>query len=165
VGFIKSPYTGVMKELKPALTPHTLMQRALVLAGQANTAGEVPIGAVLADAEGHILAEAANAVEADLNPLAHAEMRTLQAAIATGRRYFEDCTLAVTLEPCAMCMAALCHARVGRVVFGAYDVKSGGTTHGARVPQHMHFKPEVLGGIEEEASKALLQEFFKGLRM
>lgn len=169
VQFMNAVYTVYMTELNPAdngsLTPQALMQQALVLAEAASQAGEVPIAAVLADADGHILAHAANTVEAHGNPLAHAELRALQQAIAGGRRYFEDCTLAVTLEPCAMCMAALCHARVGKVLFGAYDVKSGGTVHGARVPQHMHFKPEVLGGIEEDAAKALLQAFFKELRM
>lgn len=140
-----------------------IMQRALISAKLAVSVGEVPIGAILLDADGKTLATAHNVVETSQNPLAHAEMLVLQQALKS-RRYFEDCTLAVTLEPCAMCMAALCHARVGRVVFGAYDPKSGGTENGARVPQHMHFKPEVIGGIEEEACRTLLQDFFKALR-
>lgn len=146
------------------VTASTLMQQALKQARAAAQAGEVPIGAVLADASGSLVAQAHNLSETQSNPLAHAEMLVLQQALATGRRYFEDCTLAVTLEPCAMCMAALIHARVGTVVFGAYDVKSGGTVNGARVPNHAHFKPQILGGIEEESSRNLLQSFFSGLR-
>lgn len=145
------------------LTPDALMSRAIALAAHAAEDGEVPIAAVLQAPDGTVW-QAANAVEAYKNPLAHAEMRVLNQALATGRRYLEDCTLAVTLEPCAMCMAALCHARVGTVVFGAYDVKSGGTVNGARVPQHMHFKPTVLGGIQEDACTGLLQSFFQTLR-
>lgn len=147
----------------PTLQPSAIMQRAIALAKAGVSHGEIPIAAVLLDAEGNMLAEAHNGVEIAQNPIAHAEMQVLHQALQQ-RRYLEDCTLAVTLEPCAMCMAALCHARVGKVVFGAYDPKSGGTVSGARVPQHMHFKPEILGGIEEEACRAMLQEFFKTLR-
>ncbi|RYG62218.1 MAG: nucleoside deaminase [Alphaproteobacteria bacterium] len=139
------------------------MQQAIASAKLAVSVGEVPIAAILFDAHGNTLATAHNQVETTQNPLAHAEMLVLTQALKQ-RRYFEDCTLAVTLEPCAMCMAALCHARVGNVVFGAYDPKSGGTENGARVPQHMHFKPTIVGGIEEEACRALLQNFFKALR-
>lgn len=145
-------------------TAHTLMQQALLQAQAAATVGEVPIGAVLANSEGTIVAQAHNLSETQSNPLAHAEMLVLQQALATGQRYWEDHTLAVTLEPCAMCMAALINARVGTVIFGAYDVKSGGTVNGARVPNHAHFKPHILGGIEEEPSRELLQSFFSGLR-
>ena len=152
-----------MKLKPPALQPSAIMQRAIALAKAGVSHGEIPIAAVLLDAEGNLLAEAHNGVETTANPLAHAEMQVLHQALQQ-RRYLEDCTLAVTLEPCAMCMAALCHARVGTVIFGAYDPKSGGTVSGARVPNHMHFKPEILGGIEEEACRAMLQEFFKTLR-
>lgn len=140
-----------------------MMQRAIAVAKAGVSHGEIPIAAVLTDAAGNVLAEAHNGVETGRNPLAHAEMQVLHQALQT-RRYLEDCTLAVTLEPCAMCMAALCHARVGTVIFGAYDPKSGGTVNGARVPQHMHFKPEILGGIEEDTCRTLLQDFFKTLR-
>lgn len=139
------------------------MQRAIAVAKAGVSQNEIPIAAVLMDADGTVLAEAHNGVETLQNPLAHAEMQVLNQALQQ-RRYLEDCTLAVTLEPCAMCMAALCHARVGTVVFGAYDPKSGGTVNGARVPQHMHFKPEILGGIEEATCRTLLQDFFKTLR-
>jgi tRNA(Arg) A34 adenosine deaminase TadA len=149
-----------------ALNTNFLMQQAIQLATQAAQAGEVPVGAVLANASGEIVATARNQVEADKNPLAHAEMLVLQQAlVGHPEKFLEDHTLAVTLEPCAMCMAALIHARVGTVVFGAYDVKSGGTVNGARVPAHSHFKPQILGGIEEQTCRELLQDFFKNLRM
>lgn len=147
----------------PALASSEIMQRAIAQAKLAVSHGEIPIAAVLADAAGNILAEAHNLVETSQSPIAHAEMLVLTEALKQ-RRYFEDCTLAVTLEPCAMCMAALSHARVGKVIFGAYDPKSGGTVNGARVPQHVHFKPEILGGIEEDTCRTLLQDFFKALR-
>lgn len=149
-----------------ALNTNFLMQQALAQAQTAARAGEVPVGAVLANAEGKVMATACNRVEAEQNPLAHAEMLVLQQVLAGHpEKYLEDHTLAVTLEPCAMCMGALVHARVGTVVFGAYDPKSGGTVNGARVPAHSHFKPEVLGGIEEAACRELLQTFFHNLRM
>lgn len=146
-----------------ANNPTTLINAALAQAQAAAAAHEVSVGAVLADASGTVLAAAHNTVEAEKNPLAHAEMRVLNHAIAAGVN-LQECTLAVTLEPCAMCMAAICAARVGTVVFGAYDVKSGGTVNGARVPSHSHFKPQILGGIEEDACRELLQAFFKTLR-
>jgi tRNA(adenine34) deaminase len=149
------------------LHPDQIMPLAVAQAKLAVREGapvqEVPIGAVLVNSTGIVLASAHNLVETNQNPLAHAELLTLTQAL-THRRYFEDCTLAVTLEPCAMCMAALCHARVGRVIFGAYDPKSGGTENGARVSHHMHFKPQILGGIQEETCRELLQTFFKTLR-
>ena len=148
--------------MSPNLTQQ--MHHALRLAGEAARVGEIPVGAVLFDASGTVLAQARNQSEALKDPTAHAEMLALKTALATGRRYFEDCTLAVTLEPCAMCMGALCAARVGTVIFGAYDAKSGGTVHGARVPDHSHFKPKILGGIEEEVCTALLKSFFETLR-
>ncbi len=148
-----------------SFNPHPLMQAALAEARVAAAAGEVPVGMVLAGPDGSILATAHNQVEAQRSPLAHAEMLCLQQALAhVGEKYLTGCTLAVTLEPCPMCMAALCHARVARVVFGAYDPKSGGTVNGPRVANFMHHQPEILGGIEEAACAALLTDFFKGLR-
>ena len=115
------------------------MEAALAQAQQAAQAGEVPIGAVLADAQGSVIAAAHNLVETQKTPLAHAEMLALATAMtATGSKYLEDCTLAVTLEPCAMCAAAIAHARVKTVVFGAYDPKSGGTTRRLRLSSAMY---------------------------
>ncbi len=144
---------------------HQMMQRAIELAQEAAAAGEVPVGAVLYRADGTVLGEARNRVEELKQPTAHAEMLALQAAHEnTGEKYFEDAVLAVTLEPCAMCAQALSHSRVGQIRFGAYDVKSGGTVNGARVLEHAHFKPEVLGGLEEAHSAQLLKDFFKDKR-
>src|SRR5690606_36999354 len=118
-------------------TAATLMQAALEQAQVAASKGEIPVGAVLANPSATIIASAHNLVETTRNPLAHAELLALQQAIEIqGIKYLEGCTLAVTLEPCAMCAAALSHARVSSIIFGAYDPKSGGTVNGARVPQH-----------------------------
>lgn len=144
---------------------HTLqLRRALQEARLAAQKAEVPVGATLFDSNGTLIAAAHNQTETLADPTAHAEMLVLRQAIQGGRKYLEDCTLAVTLEPCAMCLGALCAARVGTIVFGAYDPKSGGTVNGARVAQHAHFKPEILGGIEEAACAALLTQFFSTLR-
>ncbi len=145
--------------------PNLLMAEALAQARLALAHGEVPIGAVLANPNGEIIARAHNLVEAQHNPLQHAEMLCLHAALAhMNDKFLLGCTLAVTLEPCPMCMAALSHARVARVVFGAYDPKSGGTVNGPRVANFMHHQPEILGGIEEAPCAALLTDFFKTLR-
>ncbi|MBI1308275.1 MAG: nucleoside deaminase [Proteobacteria bacterium] len=131
----------------------------------ASSVGEVPIGAVIYQPDGTILATAHNLVETLADPTAHAEVLAIQQAIhKTGRKFLEDCTIAVTLEPCAMCAQALSLVRISTIVFGAYDLKSGGTTNGARVLEHAHHKPTVLGGIEEEACRTLLQQFFQTLR-
>jgi tRNA(Arg) A34 adenosine deaminase TadA len=148
-----------------SFNPSTLMQAAMAEARVALAKGEVPIGAVIADASGQIMTRAHNLVEAQQNPLQHAEMLCLHEALTqVGDKFLSGCTLAVTLEPCPMCMAALAHARVARVVFGAYDPKSGGTVSGPRVASFMHHKPEILGGIEEAACAELLTGFFQGLR-
>jgi tRNA(adenine34) deaminase len=148
-----------------SFNPSALLQAALAEARVAAAAGEVPVGAVLAGPDGSILATAHNQVEAQRNPLAHAEMLCIAEGLSKlNDKYLSDCTLAVTLEPCPMCMAALSHARVARVVFGAYDPKSGGTVNGPRVASFMHHQPEILGGIEEAACAVLLQQFFQRLR-
>ena len=155
-----------MPQHPPSPDKHTRYLRAArEQACKGMAEGEIPVGAVLYDADGTLLAGAHNLTETLRDPTAHAEMLALQAAIkATGKRYFEDCTLAVTLEPCAMCMGALVAARVGTVLFGAYDPKSGGTVNGARVPDHAHFRPEILGGLDEDACRDLLQTFFRTIR-
>jgi tRNA(adenine34) deaminase len=143
------------------------MQLALLEARAAALRGEVPVGAVLTDATGAVLAAAGNQVEALADPTAHAEMLVLRAArAAVGGKFLPGCTLTVTLEPCPLCAAALALHRIERVVFGAYDPKSGGVEHGPRVFQHptCHHRPEVVGGVEERAATALLQEFFAARR-
>ena len=139
------------------------MDLALNEAQQAASAGEVPVGAVIVDARGQVLAAAGNRTRRDCDPTAHAEILAIrQAAAILGQERLAGCTLYVTLEPCAMCAGALVHARVARVIYGAADPKSGGTDHGARVFTHpqSHHRPEVIGGISDEACSTLLVDFF-----
>jgi len=143
------------------------MERALQEAREAAARGEVPVGAVVTDAAGTVIAAAGNQVEATGNPAAHAEFLVLQAAQTTlGRRYLSDCTLTVTLEPCAMCAGAIAAFRIKKLIFGAYDPKSGAVEHGPRVFSHStaHHKPEVIGGVREDEANRLLKAFFSGLR-
>ncbi|MBT4896626.1 MAG: nucleoside deaminase [Rhodobacteraceae bacterium] len=139
------------------------MGSALIEARKAAEAGEVPVGAVLVDPRGEIVARAGNRTRRDCDPTAHAEILVIRAAAAAlGQERLGGYTLYVTLEPCAMCAGALAHARISRVVYGAADPKSGGTDHGARVFSHAqsHHRPEVIGGISEDDCAALLQNFF-----
>mgnify|MGYP000013757253 FL=1 len=139
------------------------MDLALNEAQQVALAGEVPVGAVIVDARGQVLAAAGNRTRRDCDPTAHAEILVIrQAAAILGQERLVGCTLYVTLEPCAMCAGALVHARVARVIYGAADPKSGGTDHGARVFTHpqSHHRPEVIGGISDEACSTLLVDFF-----
>jgi len=143
-------------------TTEQLMREALVCAQTAADLGEVPVGAIIAQ-QGRIIARAHNRTQGTGNVLGHAEYLVIQEALSTlNQSYLDDCILFVTLEPCAMCAGAIALARVGRVYFGAYDAKSGGTDHGARVFDHpqCHWKPQVYGGILERECGALLTDFF-----
>jgi tRNA(Arg) A34 adenosine deaminase TadA len=143
------------------------MVRALAEARAAAARGEVPVGAVVTDAAGRVLAAAGNEVEARHDPSAHAEMLALRAAAAAaGDKVLPGATLWVTLEPCPMCAAAASFFRVRRVVFGAYDPKGGGVEHGPRLYAQptCHHAPEVVGGVRESEAGALLREFFAALR-
>jgi tRNA(adenine34) deaminase len=143
------------------------MQLALDQARLAASRGEVPVGAVLTDADGQVLAQAGNETEARADPTAHAEMLVLrEAAAQRGEKFLADCTLVVTLEPCPLCAAAISLYRVRRLVFGAYDPKGGGVEHGPRVFSHAtcHHRPEVVGGVLETDSAALLRDFFTARR-
>ena len=142
------------------------MRRALDLAREAAAAGEVPVGAVVTLGE-DIVAEARNAMRGSLDPTAHAEIVAIRlAAERLGRPRLDGCTIWVTLEPCAMCAAAMALARVDAVRFGAEDPKGGGVVHGARVFSQptCHHRPDVLGGIGEEESAAQLRSFFEKRR-
>ena len=143
------------------------MGAALEEARAAAARGEVPVGAVVTDAAGRVLARAGNRVEEWRDASAHAEMLALRvAAAALGEPRLPGCTLTVTLEPCPMCAQAASFFRVKRVVFGAYDPKGGGVDHGARVysAPSCHHAPEVVGGVREAECGALLRVFFAGLR-
>jgi tRNA(adenine34) deaminase len=143
------------------------MAHALDEAVAAAAAGEVPVGAVLVDGGGTIVAVSGNRVERDHDPTAHAEMLVLRGGAARlGAKRLEGCDLYVTLEPCPMCAAAIGLARIRRLYFGAYDPKSGGVEHGPRIFDQptCHHRPEVYGGIAERAAAALLRAFFKARR-
>lgn len=146
----------------------SMMRLALAEARRAAQIGEVPVGAVVVDAAaGAAVAAGHNCVEAWRDPTAHAEMLVIRAAarvLKTPR--LVHCDVYVTLEPCAMCAQAMAHARVRRLVFGAYDPKGGGVDHGARVFDQptCHHRPEVIGGVDEAACGAMLQSFFRARR-
>ena len=143
------------------------MARALIEARGAFARGEVPVGAVIAAADGTVIAVAGNRTLELRDPTAHAEMLAIRAACAAiGSERLVGCTLHVTLEPCAMCASAIAQARVATLVYGASDPKSGGVEQGARVFAHRqsHHVPQVIGGIGETEAAALLRDFFKGLR-
>ncbi len=143
------------------------MRRALALAAEAGADGDVPVGAVVLDATGAIVGEGRNLREVTHDPTAHAEIVALRAAAASaGSWNLEDCTLVVTLEPCLMCAGAILQARIGRVVFGAWDDKAGaaGSMYDLLRDRRLPHRAEVIGGIEADASTALLQGFFEERR-
>lgn len=147
-------------EIKP-------MALALAAAERAAKAGEVPVGAVLIDARGAVLAQTANEVEALGDPTAHAELLALrEAAVRRGRPILDDCDLYVTLEPCAMCAGAIALARIRRLYFGASDPKGGAVEHGPHFFQQptCHHQPEVYGGIDATRAGELLRRFFADRR-
>jgi tRNA(Arg) A34 adenosine deaminase TadA len=138
------------------------MRRALDLAAAAAAAGEVPVGAVVTLGE-EIIAETRNAMRGSNDPTAHAEMESIRAAAAKlGTSRLDECTLWVTLEPCAMCAAAIGLARFKALRFAAEDPKGGGVVHGPRIfaQPTCHHRPDVLGGIGEAEAGAQLRRFF-----
>lgn len=142
------------------------MQIALEQARAAAGRGEVPVGAVIVRA-GRIVAAEGNRVEASGDPTAHAEILVLRAAAETlGGPRLDGCDLYVSLEPCPMCAAAISLARIRRLYFAAYDPKSGGVEHGARVFDHAtcHHRPEVYGGLCESEAADVLRAFFRDRR-
>lgn len=139
------------------------MQLAFGEAEDAAKRGEVPVGAVLVSSKGDVLARAGNETEKLKDPTAHAEMLVLREAgkiLASPR--LSDCDLYVTLEPCAMCAAAISFARLRRVYFAAYDPKGGAVDHGPRLFSQptCHHKPEIIGGMDEQRGSDLLKKFF-----
>lgn len=141
------------------------MNAALGEARAAADRGEVPVGAVLVDGQtGEIVARAGNRTEELSDPTAHAEMLAIRTAAADrGTPRLPDCDLYVTLEPCAMCAAAIAFARIRRLYYGAADPKGGGVEHGPRffAQPTCHHRPEVYGGIAENDAAALLRAFFE----
>jgi len=146
------------------------MHSALAEAALAPDHGDVPIGAVILDARGELIARAHNRRVADSDPLGHAEMLALRAAADTAGRpdgwRLDDCTMVVTLEPCAMCAGAIAQARLRRLVFGAFDPKAGAVASlfdVLRDPRLPH-RVEVVPGVLTDESEALLRAFFDARR-
>ncbi|QEE36245.1 nucleoside deaminase [Octadecabacter sp. SW4] len=149
------------------MTFRSHMDSALSEARAAAARGEVPVGAVIVDAGGRVLAAAGNRTRELNDPTAHAEMLAIRAACAAlDQERLTGCDLYVTLEPCPMCAAAISNARIARLYYGASDPKSGGVAHGARVFTHpqCHHVPEVYDGISAQAAGALLSDFFANRR-
>jgi tRNA(adenine34) deaminase len=143
------------------------MDFALAEAEAARDLGEVPIGAVVVSAAGEVLARAGNRTLALRDPTAHAELLAIRAACALlGSERLIGCDLYVTLEPCAMCAAAISFARIRRLYFGAADPKGGAVEHGPRffAQPTCHHAPEIIGGLRETEAAGLLKQFFASRR-
>ena len=142
------------------------MKLALEEASAGESAGEVPIGAVIVK-DGQVIARAHNQPRALHDPTAHAEVLAIrEAARVLGSERLSDCELWVTLEPCPMCAGAISHARIGKLYYAAADPKGGAVEHGARVFEHeqcLH-RPEVYSGMGEAESARLLRQFFAARR-
>lgn len=143
------------------------MELALDEAEAAGARGEVPVGAVIVSPSGAVLARAGNRTVELRDPTAHAELLAIRAACRSlGSERLTDCDLYVTLEPCAMCAAAVSFARIRRLYFGAADPKGGAVEHGPRffAQPTCHHAPEVIGGLGEARASALLKSFFAARR-
>lgn len=163
------------------MTYDQAMGQALRLANQAAGDGEVPVGAVILDATGTIIAKGRNRRQGDGNPIAHAEIEAIIQAARNGMRVeengrrihrarlwnLEGCTLVVTLEPCPMCAGAVLQAHLSRVVFGAWDGKLGacGSVWDILRDPHVGERPEVIGGVREQECGRLLSDFFAAQRI
>lgn len=143
------------------------MDTALAEARAAAARGEVPVGAVVVNSAGEVLAQAGNRTRELNDPTAHAEILALRAACAQlGTERLTGCDLYVTLEPCPMCASAISQARIARLYFGAADPKSGGINQGPKVFSHpqSHHQPEIYDGIGQEDAAELLKAFFRDKR-
>lgn len=144
------------------------MELALAHAREAAVrSGDVPVGAVVLDPDGTVIAAVGNAREADLDPTAHAEVLALrQAAARLGQWRLDGCTLVVTLEPCVMCAGAIVLSRIETVVFGAWDPKGGaaGSLWDLLRDRRLNHRPEVIGGVAEAECASVLTDFFNAQR-
>ena len=143
------------------------MRKALLLAATASQQGEVPIGALVLDPAGLVVGEGFNTREQEHDPMNHAEVVALRmAALANKSWRLDDHTLVVTLEPCTMCAGAAVQARIGRIVFGAFDSKAGavGSLWDVVRDRRLPHCPEVVSGVLEAECAAILSEFFKAQR-
>lgn len=147
---------------------HYFMELALIQAEKAQSADEVPVGAVLTNNDGNILAAAFNQTIFQHDPTAHAEISVLrQAGQKTGNYRFVNTILYVTVEPCIMCMGAIIHSRVSHVVFGTTDPKWGaaGSLYDFAKDMRLNHHPRVTGGICKEQCRQLMVDFFKEKRL
>jgi tRNA(adenine34) deaminase len=150
----------------PSAVDESFMRRALAVAIRASGEGEVPVGAIVSR-DGELVSSSGNGTLRDRRATAHAEHDAIEAACrALGRWRLDDCTLYVTLEPCAMCAGAIVLARMKRVVFGAWDDKAGMAGSVGDLLRHpkLNHRPEVLGGVLADECGALLRDFFRTRR-
>ena len=144
------------------------MRSAIIEAGKAAKLDEVPVGAVVLDPTGRIVGTGYNTPIAKCDPTAHAEIVALrQAALTMGNYRLNGCIMAVTLEPCLMCVGAIVHARIAGLIFGAYDARAGAISsqiEGFELPLHNHLPWQAGGFLESECSN-LLRNFFSNRRI
>ena len=139
------------------------MRQAILLAKEAATKGDVPVGALVVDESGNVVGQGANLREQDNDPTAHAEIVAIRdAAKKLGNYRLDDLTMVVTLEPCGMCAGAIAQSRIKRLVFGSFDEKYGavGSVWDLLRDTRAIYKPEVISGVLEDACGQLLSEFF-----
>ena len=143
------------------------MRKSLELAAKASQQGDIPVGAIVLNSDGHVVGLGFNTREVDNDPMNHAEIVAMrEAAIANSSWRLDDHTLVVTLEPCTMCAGAAVQARIGRIVFGAFDEKAGavGSLWDVVRDRRLPHRPEVVSGVLADECGAILSEFFKAQR-
>ena len=143
------------------------MQLALDLAAKASQQGDVPVGAIVLNSNGDVVGRGFNTREVDNDPMNHAEIVAMREAAITNNSWrLDDHTLVVTLEPCTMCAGAAVQARIGRIVFGAFDDKAGavGSLWDVVRDRRLPHRPEVVSGVLADECGAILSEFFKAQR-
>ncbi len=153
--------------MTPTTADLAAMRRALALADAASAHDDVPVGAVVLDADGHVIGEGRNLREITGDPTAHAEVVAMrEAATRLGTWHLAGCTLVVTLEPCVMCAGAVLQARIPRVVFGSWDAKAGaaGSLYDVLRDRRLPHRVEVVGGVAEAEASTLLRTFFERRR-
>ena len=143
------------------------MEIAIKEAKKAFLKNEIPVGAVITDEKGNLIAKAFNQVETKKDPTAHAEIQAIKkATLKIKNKYLKNCNIYVTLEPCSMCASAIQNARIKRLYFGCYDEQRGAVSNGVKIfnQQYCNHKPEIYDGIRESDCNSLLKKFFKKLR-
>lgn len=148
------------------MSPEELMRQALALAQEARDAGEIPVGCLITDGKGSVIAVGRNRREERRDATAHAEVEAIRAACEQrGGWHLDDCTLYVTLEPCPMCAGAIINARIGEVRYGAREEKSGCCGSVLNLfEERFNHRPRIYGGLLAEECQAVLMEFFEKLR-